>query len=48
MLTYMATHQNLAKQNVQEVQKKNVSKQTGNYLFDTSIFAILVDLAFEI
>ena len=32
--------------NVQESQK-TVSKQTGNWVFATSIFAILVDFAFK-
>ena len=33
--------------NVQEIQKKTVPKQTGNWVFGNSIFAILADFAFE-
>ena len=43
----MATRQNLAKCTMFRKHKKTVSKQIGNRVFDTSIFPILVDFAFE-
>ena len=46
MITYNAKPYISKMQNVQETQK-TVSKQTGNWVFATSIFAILIDFAFE-